>query len=146
VLHTITAQFCLWSYYSAIWLPFWLFFQTFVPMIGNNMRQVQPETVIFLPVYKISNLKITPPKTPNSGQSSYPLPNFVSFLFRLEFRFRSRERVSCLEVGTMYGLYCIRTAVSVCIKDKEIMRSKLKLLTPDSLRIRYQTLFHFYFD
>ena len=46
-------------------------------------------TVIFLPVYKISSLKITPPKTPNSGQFSYPLPNSVSFLFRLEFRFRS---------------------------------------------------------
>jgi hypothetical protein len=41
-------------------------------------------TVIFLPVYKISSLKITPPKTPNSGQFSYPLPNIVSFLFRLE--------------------------------------------------------------
>ena len=51
-------------------------------------------TVIFLPVYKISSLKITPPKTPNSGQSSYPLPNIVSFLFeknRLEFWFRSHD-------------------------------------------------------
>ena len=38
-------------------------------------------TVIFLPAYKISSLKITPPKTPNSGQFSYPLPNIVSFLF-----------------------------------------------------------------
>jgi hypothetical protein len=38
-------------------------------------------TVIVLPVYKISSLKITPPKTPNSGQFSYPLPNIVSFLF-----------------------------------------------------------------
>ena len=37
--------------------------------------------VIFLPVYKISSLKITPPKTPNSGQFSYLLPNIVSFLF-----------------------------------------------------------------
>ena len=49
------------------------------------MRQVQPETLPknsnFLPVYKISSLKITPPKTPNSGQFSYPLPNIVSFLF-----------------------------------------------------------------
>ena len=44
-------------------------------------------TVIFLPVYKISSLKITPPKTPNSGQFSYLLPNIVSFLFR----FRSRD-------------------------------------------------------
>jgi hypothetical protein len=26
-------------------------------------------------------LKKTPPKTPNSGQFSYPLPNIVSFLF-----------------------------------------------------------------
>ena len=48
-------------------------------------------TVIFLPVYKISSLKITPPNTPNSGQFSYPLPNIVSFLFRIEFRFRSRD-------------------------------------------------------
>jgi hypothetical protein len=48
------------------------------------MRQVQPETLpknSNLPVYKISSLKITPPKTPNSGQFSYPLPNIVSFLF-----------------------------------------------------------------
>jgi hypothetical protein len=37
--------------------------------------------VIFLPVYKISSLKITPPKTPNSGQFSYLLQNIVSFLF-----------------------------------------------------------------
>jgi hypothetical protein len=48
-------------------------------------------TVIFLPVYKISSLKITPPKTPNSGQFSYPLPNIVSFLFRLEFRVASKQ-------------------------------------------------------
>ena len=51
-------------------------------------------TVIFLPVYKISSLKITPPKTLNSAQFSYPLPNIVSFLLffnRLEFRFRSRD-------------------------------------------------------
>jgi hypothetical protein len=27
VLHSITARFCLRSYYSAIWLPFWLFFK-----------------------------------------------------------------------------------------------------------------------
>ena len=62
------------------------------------MRQVQPETLpknSNLPVYKISSLKITPPKTPNSGEFSYPLPNIVSFLLekkiRLEFRFRSRD-------------------------------------------------------
>jgi hypothetical protein len=35
--------------------------------------------------------KITPPKTPNSGQFSFLLPNIVSFLFRLQFRFRSRD-------------------------------------------------------
>jgi hypothetical protein len=39
------------------------------------------EVWIGLPVYKISSLKITPPKTPNSEQFSYPLPNIVSFLF-----------------------------------------------------------------
>ena len=52
--------------------------------LGDNMRQVQPETLpknSNLPVYNISNLKITPHKTPNSGQFSYPLPNIVSFLF-----------------------------------------------------------------
>ena len=48
-------------------------------------------TVFFLPVYKISSLKITPPKIPNSEQFSYPLPNIVSFLCRLEFQFRSRD-------------------------------------------------------
>ena len=50
------------------------------------MRQVQPETLpknSNLPVYKISSLKITPPKTPNSGQFSYPLLNIVSFLFEI---------------------------------------------------------------
>jgi hypothetical protein len=50
----------------------------------NNMRQVQPETLpknSNLLVYKISSLKITPPKTPNSRQFLYPLPNIVSFLF-----------------------------------------------------------------
>jgi hypothetical protein len=48
------------------------------------MRQVQPETLpknSNLTVYKISTLKITPPKTPNSEQFSYPLPDIVSFLF-----------------------------------------------------------------
>ena len=53
-------------------------------------------TVIVLPVYKISSLKITPPKTPNSGQFSYPLRNIISFLFEknidyIEFWFRSRD-------------------------------------------------------
>jgi hypothetical protein len=50
----------------------------------TNMRQVQPETFpknSNLPVYNLSSLKITPPKTPNSGQFSHPLPNIVSFLF-----------------------------------------------------------------
>jgi hypothetical protein len=45
-----------------------------------NMKRSR-RTVFFLPVYKISSLKITPPKTQNSGQFSYPLPNIVSFLF-----------------------------------------------------------------
>jgi hypothetical protein len=48
------------------------------------MKQVQPETLSKnsnLPVYKISSLKITPPKTPNSGQFSHTLLNIVSFLF-----------------------------------------------------------------
>ena len=63
-------------------------------------------TVIFLPVYKISSLKITPPKTPNSGQFSYPLPNMVSFLFRLEFRFRSRD--FSLNLFPVWQPYCWR--------------------------------------
>jgi hypothetical protein len=46
----------------------------------SNLK-LSRRTVIVLPVYKISSLKITPPKTPNSGQFSYPLPNIVSFLF-----------------------------------------------------------------
>jgi hypothetical protein len=64
-------------------------------VFGNILQKValsSRRTVSFLPVHKISSLKITPPKTPNSGQFSYPLPNIVSFLFeknRLEFRFRS---------------------------------------------------------
>ena len=56
------------------------------------MRQVQPETLpnnSNLPVYKISSLKITPPKAPNSGQFSYPLPNIVSFLFEKKNRLES---------------------------------------------------------
>ena len=57
-----------------------------------NMRQVQPETLpknSNLPVYKISSLKITPPKTPNSGQFSYPLPNIASFLFEKKIDYSS---------------------------------------------------------
>ena len=56
------------------------------------MRQVQRETLpknSNLPVYKISSLKITPPKTPNSGQSSYPLPNIVLFLFEKKIKWTS---------------------------------------------------------
>ena len=51
--------------------------------IVSIVRQVQPETLpenSNLTVYKISSLKITPPKIPNSGQFSYPLPNIVSFV------------------------------------------------------------------
>jgi hypothetical protein len=51
---------------------------------GNELNLKRSgRTVIFLPVYKISSFKITPPKTPNSGQFSYPLPNIVSFFFFL---------------------------------------------------------------
>ena len=50
-----------------------------------------------LPVYKISSLKITPPKTPNSGQFSYPLPNIVSFLFE-------KNRLEELSLGHMIFL------------------------------------------
>jgi hypothetical protein len=65
---------------------------TFHNIIWGRCNLKRPRrTVICLPVYKISSLKITPPKTPNSGHFSYPLPNIVSFLFRLEFRFRSRD-------------------------------------------------------
>ena len=67
-------------------------------------------TVICLPVYKISSLRITPPKTPNSGQFSYPLPNIVSFLFekknRLEFRFRSPD--FSFNLFPVWQLYCWR--------------------------------------
>jgi hypothetical protein len=59
--------------------------------IEQHKPSIRPKTSDEIPVYKISSLKITPPKTPNSGQFSYPLPNIVSFLFRLEFRFRSRD-------------------------------------------------------
>ena len=49
-------------------------------------------TVIFLPIYKISSLKITPPKAPNSGQFLYrTLFHFYLKKNRLEFRFRSRD-------------------------------------------------------
>ena len=63
-------------------------------------------TVIFLTVYKISSLKITPSKTPNSGQFLYPLPNIVSFLFRLEFRFRSHD--FSLNLFPVWQPYCWR--------------------------------------
>ena len=49
-------------------------------------------TVIFLPVYKISSLKITPPKTPDSFRIRYrTLLHFYLKKNRLEFRFRSRD-------------------------------------------------------
>ena len=59
------------------------------------IRQVKSETLpknsIFSFCLQNIKIKIMPPKTPNSGQFSYPLSNIVSFLFRLEFRFRSRD-------------------------------------------------------
>ena len=70
----------IWNFFRLIW--------------GRCNLKRSRRTVIVLPVYKISSLKIIPPKTPNSRQFSYPLPNIVSFLFeknRLEFRFRSRD-------------------------------------------------------
>ena len=51
-------------------------------------------TVIFLPVYKISSLKITPPKTqtPDSFRIHYrTMFHFYLKKNRLEFRFRSRD-------------------------------------------------------
>jgi hypothetical protein len=68
-------------------------YATFIPIYAVESFVLFPFTSIFawylvlvffffLPVYKISSLKITPPKTPNSGQFSYPLPNIVSFLFK----------------------------------------------------------------
>ena len=78
-----------------VFKTFFIIFYSYLPHLYSivyhistdkiNMTQVQPET---LP--KNSNcssclqnikLKITPPKTPNSEQFSYPLPNIVSFLF-----------------------------------------------------------------
>ena len=53
--------------------------------IQSNMRQVQLETLPknsdLASCLQISSLKITPPKTPNFGQFSYPLPNIVSFIY-----------------------------------------------------------------
>ena len=93
------------------------------------MRQVQPETLpknSNLPVYKISSLKITPPKTPNSGQFSYPLPNIVSFLFRLEFRFRSRD--FSFNLFPVWQSYCWRfwSAIVVHIHTSTINAPELR--------------------
>jgi hypothetical protein len=65
-------------------------------------------TVIFLPVYKISSLKITPPKTPNSGQFSYPLPNIVSFLFEEVINLLYQMPLFfCLPQGLIYSDFLI---------------------------------------
>jgi hypothetical protein len=53
----------------------------FIVIWGRCNLKRSRRTVIFLPVYKISSLKITPTKTPNSGQFWHMLPNIVSFLF-----------------------------------------------------------------
>ena len=83
-------------------------------------------TVIFLPVYKISSLKITPTKTPNSGQFSYPLPNIVLFLFRLEFRFRSRD--FSFNLFPVWQPYCWRfwSAIVVHIHTSTINAPELR--------------------
>jgi hypothetical protein len=60
-----------------------------------------------LPVYKISSLKITPPKTPNSGQFSYPLPNIVSFLFeKKSTRVPFRSRDFSFNLFSVWQPYC----------------------------------------
>ena len=83
-------------------------------------------TVIFLPVYKRSSLKITPPKTPISEQFSYPLPNIVSFLFRLEFRFRSRD--FSFNSFPVWQPYCwrFRSAIVVHIHTSTINAPELR--------------------
>jgi hypothetical protein len=65
------------------------------------MRQVQPEMLLKnsnLPVYKISSLKITPPKTPNSGQFSYPLPNIAS----AQYQYNVSEWSGMFTYGSMF--------------------------------------------
>jgi hypothetical protein len=49
-------------------------------------RSESPPKNSNLPVYKISSLKITPSKTPNSGQFSYPLPNMFHFYLKKSTR------------------------------------------------------------
>ena len=82
-------------------------------------------TVIVCPACKISSLKITPPKTPNSGQFSYQLPNIVSFLFRLEFRFRSRGFF--VKLFAAWQPYCWRfwSAIVVHIHTSTIIAPEL---------------------
>jgi hypothetical protein len=54
---------------------------------------VQPETLPKNSNFSscLQNIKLKNNTTYNSKQVSYPLPNIASFLFRLEFRFRSRD-------------------------------------------------------
>ena len=87
------------------------------------MRQVQPET---LPKNSNCSSCLTPLKTPNSGQFSYPLPNIVSFLFRLEFRFRSRDFF--FNLFPVWQPYCWRfwSAIVVHIHTSTINAPELR--------------------
>ena len=93
-----------------MWPGIVIFSPNFCQIIwGRCNLKSSRRTVIVLPVYTISSLKITPPKTPNSGQFSYPLPTIVSFLFeknRLELRFRSRDFF--LNLFPVWQPYCWR--------------------------------------
>jgi hypothetical protein len=95
----------------------------FVLIWGRCNLKCSRRTVICLPVYKISSLKITSPKTQNSGQFSYPLPNIVSFLFRLEFRFRSHD--FSFNLFPVWQPYCW-SAIVVHIHTSTINAPKLR--------------------
>ena len=68
-------------------------FSIFILIIwGRCNLKLSRRTIIFLPVYKISSLKITPPKNPDSFRIRYrTLFHFYLKKNRLEFRFRSRD-------------------------------------------------------
>ena len=96
---------CLLPWSQETWLPLHVAILSDLA-VGSHLKQCSRliwgrcnlkhsrRSVIFLPVYKISSLTVTPPKTLNSWQFSYLLPNIVSFLFDksgLEFWFRSHD-------------------------------------------------------
>ena len=95
----------------------------FILIWGRCNLKRSRRTVIVLPVYKISSLKITPS---NSGQFSYPLPNIVSFLFRLEFRFRLRD--FSFNLFPVWQPYCWRfwSAIVVHIHTSTINAPELR--------------------